>query len=71
MKHAPRNQSANTSPGQTLQMPLSWGAERTLAICRRYGILKAILAKWSPSCDASGITGKLLRENGIEVINVF
>ncbi len=22
-------------------------------------------------CDAVGITGKLLRENGIEVINVF
>lgn len=50
---------------------LSGGAERTLAICRRYGIRKAILAKWYPSCDASGITGKLLRENGIEVINVF
>ena len=47
------------------------GAERTLAICRRYGIRKAILAKFSPSCDASGITGKLLRENGIEVVNVF
>lgn len=47
------------------------GAERTLAICRRYGIRKAILAKFSPSCDANGITGKLLRENGIEVINVF
>lgn len=47
------------------------GAERTLAVCRRHGVRKAILARFSPSCDANGITGRLLRENGIEVINVF
>jgi len=48
-------------------MPLSWGLSVRLLSAAR----KAILAKWSLSCDASGITGKLLRENGIEVINVF
>ena len=40
-------------------------------ICQKLGIRKAILAKYSPSCDCKGITGRLLQENGIEVINVF
>lgn len=47
------------------------GAQRTLEICLRHGIRKAILCKWSPSCDQAGITGRLLREHGIEVVNVF
>ena len=47
------------------------GAQKTLAICQKHGIRKAILAKYSPSCDCRGITGRLLQENGIEVINVF
>ena len=47
------------------------GAQKTLAICQKHGIRKAILAKYSPSCDSRGITGRLLQESGIEVINVF
>lgn len=47
------------------------GAELTLAKCRRLGIKTAYLAARSPSCDKSGITGKLLAGEGIEVINVF
>lgn len=47
------------------------GAEKTLEVARRNGCSRAILCKFSPSCDANGITGKLLRENGIDVINTF
>lgn len=47
------------------------GAQKTLAMCRRLGIKTAYLAARSPSCDKSGITGKLLIEEGIKVVNVF
>ena len=45
------------------------GAEKTLAIAHENGTKKAILCNWSPSCDLKGFTGRLLSENGIEVIN--
>lgn len=59
------------------------GAEMTLEFAKKYGIKKAILQKNSPSCgvrtydgtfsgtlaDYSGITAKLLMDNGIEVIS--
>lgn len=59
------------------------GAEITLEFAKKYGIKKAILQKNSPSCgvktydgtfsgnlaDYSGITAKLLIDNGIEVIS--
>lgn len=60
------------------------GAEETLKLCQRLGIKKAILKAKSPSCgvgkiydgshshtliDGDGITAKLLKNNGIEVIN--
>ena len=47
------------------------GAQKTLELCKKNGIKKAILCKFSPSCDIGGITGKLLKVNGIEIINTF
>lgn len=47
------------------------GAQATLAIAKQNRCTRAILLKTSPSCSSTGITGKLLLENGIEVISVF
>ncbi len=47
------------------------GAEKTLAIAKKHNCKTAILMKTSPSCSRTGITGKLLAENGIEIISVF
>ncbi|HHZ02071.1 MAG TPA: DUF523 domain-containing protein [Tissierellia bacterium] len=60
------------------------GANRTLELCNEYNIKKAILKERSPSCGSNyiydgtftntlikgqGITARLLKENGIEVIS--
>jgi uncharacterized protein YbbK (DUF523 family) len=47
------------------------GAEATLAIARKRGCSFAILCKNSPSCSRTGKAGRLLIENGIEVVNTF
>ena len=47
------------------------GAKKTLKICLKNNCKTAIMCKWSPSCDITGITGKMLKENGINVINTF
>lgn len=47
------------------------GARKALAIAQRHKCAFAILCKSSPSCARSGKTGKLLIENGIEVVNTF
>lgn len=47
------------------------GAEKTLKIALKNNIKLAILCNWSPSCDKSGITGKLLLANNIKVINTW
>lgn len=47
------------------------GAEATLRIAQKNDCHRAILCQWSPSCDKNGITGRLLAENGIEIINTF
>jgi uncharacterized protein YbbK (DUF523 family) len=47
------------------------GAVETLRIAEQEGCSTAILCKWSPSCDATGVTGKLLISHGIAVINTF
>ena len=47
------------------------GAEKTLAIAAEHHCKRAILCKFSPSCDVKGVTGRLLTDNGIEVINTF
>lgn len=60
------------------------GAQKTLAICRQFGIEKALLKQNSPSCgtkhvydgsfsgvlkDGMGETARLLFENGIAVLS--
>ena len=47
------------------------GAEEVLKIAKSLNVKTAILCKYSPSCDISGLTGKLLSNNGIEIINTF
>ena len=47
------------------------GAEATLAIAKEHGCAFAILCRNSPSCSRTGKAGRLLIENGIEVVNVF
>jgi len=59
------------------------GAEETLKLCKLYHCQKVILKAFSPSCgsnqiydgnfnktviEGDGITAKLLKENGIEVL---
>ena len=61
------------------------GAEAVLALARTYGATQALLQKRSPSCGSGwiydgtfskklvqgdGITARLLRENGIQVIGI-
>ena len=60
------------------------GARRTLELCRKHGVTRAILKEKSPSCgvhkihdgtftgtlrDGMGITASLLAANGIEIIS--
>ena len=45
------------------------GAKLTLEIARANNCKLAILTKWSPSCDAGGITGRLLFDSGIAIFN--
>jgi len=47
------------------------GAKKVLRIARRKKCRLAILTKYSPSCDAAGITGRLLIDSGIRIINTF
>lgn len=57
--------------GKELTKEFKKGAEEVLKICLKNKIKKAVLCKWSPSCDERGITGKLLIKNRIEVFNTF
>jgi uncharacterized protein YbbK (DUF523 family) len=47
------------------------GANATLAIARKHDCRLAILCRNSPSCAKTGITGKLLAQHGIEIVNTF
>ena len=47
------------------------GARKTLAIARKHKCAFAILCAQSPSCARTGKAGRLLIENGIEVVNTF
>jgi uncharacterized protein YbbK (DUF523 family) len=47
------------------------GAEATLQRAREFGCRRAVMLRYSPSCDRDGITGRLLRADGIEVLNTF
>ena len=57
--------------GRDVTKAFELGARRTLEICKREGVRRAILRAWSPSCDARGFAGRLLVENGIAVENSF
>jgi uncharacterized protein YbbK (DUF523 family) len=65
-----KGQSIKNVKGEDVSRYFVKGAEETLSIAKTFGCKKAFLCKNSPSCDASGFTGELLKENGIEVINL-
>jgi uncharacterized protein YbbK (DUF523 family) len=46
------------------------GAKYTLEIAKITGAGRAYLKGGSPSCDKEGVTGELLRRNGIKIIRV-
>lgn len=46
------------------------GAKYTLEIAKTVGINRAYLKAGSPSCDKEGVTGELLKRNGIKVIRI-
>ena len=73
-----------TNSGVDVTQQFERGAFETLKLCRRLNIQKAILKSRSPSCgvgeiydgtfsgvltSGDGITAKMLKENGIEVIS--
>ena len=58
-----------TGPERTAEFVA--GAWLVLDIARRWGCRRAILCRYSPSCDPAGITGRLLLENGIDVWDAF
>lgn len=46
------------------------GAKYTLEIAKIVGVRRAYLKSGSPSCDREGVTGELLKRNGIKVIRI-
>ena len=46
------------------------GAKYTLEIAQTTGVRRAYLKGGSPSCDAKGVTGQLLQQNGIKVVRI-
>ena len=46
------------------------GAKYTLEIAKTVGARRAYLKGASPSCDREGVTGEILKRNGIKVIRV-
>jgi len=46
------------------------GAKYTLEIAEIVGVRKAYLKGGSPLCDREGVTGELLKRNGIKIIRV-
>jgi len=57
--------------GRELTLEFHAGAQVALQVAMEHGCSEAILCKWSPSCDKTGITGKLLTRSGIKITNVF
>ena len=57
--------------GKDVTASFEKGSTETLKIALENEIKKAILCKWSPSCDKNGFTGRVLIENEIEVINTW
>ena len=46
------------------------GAKYTLEIAKIVGVRRAYLKGGSPSCDREGVTGEILKRNGIKVVRV-
>jgi len=46
------------------------GAKYTLEIAKIVGVRRAYLKSGSPSCDKEGVTGELLKRNGIKVVRI-
>ncbi len=78
------NRVINTE-GQDVTRNFQKGAEETLFLAKKYDVKKALLKARSPSCgngkvydgtftktliDGDGITTKILKENGIEIITI-
>jgi len=78
------NDRVITIKGEDVTEQFEKGAKEVLRICKEHGCKKAILKSKSPSCglgqicdgtfsgkmiEGDGITARLLRENGIEVIS--
>lgn len=74
-----------TKEGKDVTLQFKKGAEEVLFLAKKYNIKKALLKAKSPSCgngqiydgsfshtlvDGDGVTAKLLKENGIEVITI-
>ncbi len=72
--------------GEDVTTNFKKGAEETLKLAKKYHVKKALLKAKSPSCgngkiydgtftrqliDGDGITTKLLKENGIEIITII
>ena len=79
-----RNSKVITNKGVDVTDQFNKGAYKTLELCKKYNCNKAILNEKSPSCGTKytydgtftntlvnkmGVTAKLLKENGIEVIS--
>ena len=71
--------------GRDLTKEFEKGAKECLFLAQKYGVKKALLKAHSPSCgngkiydgtfsgkivDGDGVTAKLLKENGIEIITL-
>jgi uncharacterized protein YbbK (DUF523 family) len=67
----PEKENRKNVTGADVTEIFAHGAQLTLDIAKSHMCQKAILCKFSPSCDKAGVAGKLLSENGIEVVNVF
>ncbi len=67
----PEKENRRYVTGEEVTDAFTDGAKKTLRLARKNKVLRAILCKWSPSCDREGITGRLLAENGIKIINTF
>ena len=76
--------SVKSKSGKDVSKNFALGAEKALSIVRFFGIKTAILKEGSPSCGSheigdgtfshkkikgQGITARLLRENGVKVLN--
>ena len=75
-----------TDEGKDVTENFLRGAEETLKLAKKYNVKKALLKLRSPSCgngkiydgtftntliDGDGITTKILKENGIEIITII